>query len=153
MSAGNVLGVKGAIFQTAVQTKLDQLHKTGVTAHIIWDALVFRKVHGRLLDAVLDWLTLLGFQIRAALGGNILLMVTSSTPISGEVVDFLKIAFGCGITEGATNLLLFLPSLIFVQENCGVCTRTSQGDPTGGRVIGLPQPILEVKLIDLPAMN
>ncbi|KAI6019689.1 long-chain-fatty-acid-CoA ligase [Pisolithus orientalis] len=118
MSAGNVPGVKGAIFRTAVQTKLDQLYKTGVTAHVIWDALVFRK-------------------IRAVLGGNVLLMVTGSAPISGEVVDFLKIAFGCGVTE----------------ENCGVCTRTSQGDPTGGGTIGPPQPILEVKLVDLPAMN
>ncbi|KAI6138953.1 acyl-CoA synthetase long-chain family member 1 [Pisolithus tinctorius] len=125
MSAGNV---------PAVQMRLDQLHKTGVTAHVIWDALVFCK-------------------ICAALGGNVLLMVASSAPISSKVVDFLKIAFSCGITEGATNLLLFLPSLIFIQENCGVCMRTSQGDPTGGRVIGLPQPILEVKLIDLPAMN
>ncbi|KAI5991732.1 hypothetical protein F5J12DRAFT_861026, partial [Pisolithus orientalis] len=70
----------GAIFRTEVQTKLDQLHKTRVTAHIIWDALVFHKIH-------------------AALGGNVLLMVTSSAPISGEVVDFFKIAFGCGITE------------------------------------------------------
>ncbi|KAI6150965.1 long-chain-fatty-acid-CoA ligase [Pisolithus tinctorius] len=123
MSAGNVPGVKGAIFRTAVQTKLDQLHKTGLTAHVIWDALVFRK-------------------IRAVLGGNVLLMVTGSAPISGEVVDFLKIAFGCGVTEGYG-----------MTENCGVCTRTSQGDPTGGGTIGPPQPILEVKLVDLPAMN
>ncbi|KAI5983002.1 AMP-binding enzyme-domain-containing protein [Pisolithus orientalis] len=124
MSTGNVPGVKGAIFRTAVQMKLDQLHKTRVTAHVIWDALVFCKIH-------------------AALGGNVLLMVTSSAPISGEVVDFFKIAFGCGITEGSYGMT----------ENCGVCTHTSQADPTGGGVIGLPQPILEVKLIDLPAMN
>ncbi|KAI6043090.1 hypothetical protein EDC04DRAFT_2600482 [Pisolithus marmoratus] len=118
MSAGNVPGVKGAIFRTALQTKLDQLHKTGINTHVIWDALVFRK-------------------IRAVLGGNVMLMVTGSAPISAEVVDFLKIAFGCDVAE----------------ENCGVCTRTSRGDPTSGGTIGPPQPILEMKLVDIPAMN
>ncbi|KAI6150966.1 long-chain-fatty-acid-CoA ligase [Pisolithus tinctorius] len=123
MSVGNVPGVKGDIFRTALQTKLDQLHKTGVNTHLIWDALVFRK-------------------IRAVLGGNILLMVTGSAPISGEVVDFLKIAFGCDVAEGYG-----------MTENCGVCTRTLRGDPTGGGTIGPPQPVLEIKLVDIPAMN
>ncbi|KAI6140885.1 AMP-dependent synthetase/ligase [Pisolithus tinctorius] len=121
VSVGNVPGVKGDIFRTALQTKLDQFHKTGVNTHLIWDALVFRK-------------------IRAVLGGNILLMVTGLAPISGEVVDFLKIAFGCDVAEGMT-------------KNCGVCTRTLRGDPTGGGTIGPPQPILEIKLVDIPAMN
>lgn len=123
MSAGNVAGVKGAIFRTALQTKLDQLHKTGVNTHVIWDALVFRK-------------------IRAVLGGNIMLMVTGSAPISGEVVDFLKVAFGCDVAEGYG-----------MTENCGVCTRTTPGDPTSGGTIGPSQPILEIKLVDIPAMN
>jgi long-chain acyl-CoA synthetase len=36
--------VKGAIFRRAVQTKLDNLHATGVVTHPLWDRLVFRKV-------------------------------------------------------------------------------------------------------------
>ena len=46
MAAGNSPGLKGALFRTAVQTKLDQLHKTGVYTHPLWDFLVFSKVCG-----------------------------------------------------------------------------------------------------------
>lgn len=44
MAAGNAPGLKGALFRMAVQTKLDQLHKTGVNTHLLWDHLVFSKV-------------------------------------------------------------------------------------------------------------
>jgi long-chain acyl-CoA synthetase len=46
MVAGNVPGLKGAIFRRAVQTKLDNMHSTGVVTHPLWDRLVFRKVRG-----------------------------------------------------------------------------------------------------------
>lgn len=123
MAAGNVPGLKGAIFRTALQTKLDQLHKTGVKTHTLWDALVFRK-------------------IRAVLGGNVTALFTGSAPISGEVVDFLKIAFGCDVIEGYG-----------MTENCGVCAHTIDGDATSGGTIGPPNPVIEIKLVDIPAMN
>ncbi|KAH7929786.1 long-chain-fatty-acid-CoA ligase [Leucogyrophana mollusca] len=123
MTAGNVPGLKGALFRTAVQTKLDQLHKTGVNTHALWDALVFRKV-------------------RAVLGGNLLLVSTGSAPISAEVIDFLKIAFFCEVTEGYG-----------MTENCGTCTHTFKGDPSCGGTIGPPQPVNELKLVDVPSMN
>ncbi len=44
MVAGDVPGVKGAIFRRAVRTKLDNLYSTGAIAHPLWDRLVFRKV-------------------------------------------------------------------------------------------------------------
>lgn len=44
MAAGNAPGLKGALFRMAVQTKLDQLHKTGINTHPLWDFLVFSKV-------------------------------------------------------------------------------------------------------------
>lgn len=43
MAAGSAPGLKGALFRMAVQTKLDQLHKTGVNTHPLWDFLVFSK--------------------------------------------------------------------------------------------------------------
>lgn len=39
-------------------------------------------------------------KIRAVLGGNVLLLSTGSAPISAEVIDFLKIALYCDVTEG-----------------------------------------------------
>jgi long-chain acyl-CoA synthetase len=33
--------------------------------------------------------------VRGQLGGNVRLMITGSAPISGDVLDFLKVTFGC----------------------------------------------------------
>lgn len=44
MAAGDVPGLKGALFRLAVQTKLTQLHATGINTHLLWDYLVFSKV-------------------------------------------------------------------------------------------------------------
>ncbi|KAI9458025.1 acetyl-CoA synthetase-like protein [Russula earlei] len=81
--AGNVPGLKGAIFRRAVQAKLDNLRATGAITHPLWDRLVFKK-------------------IQAVLGGNIKLVVSGSAPISAEVLDFLRIALSCRILEGET---------------------------------------------------
>ncbi|KAI9465975.1 acetyl-CoA synthetase-like protein [Lactarius psammicola] len=124
MVAGDVPGVKGAIFRRAVRTKLDNLYSTGAVTHPLWDRLVFRK-------------------IRAVLGGNLKLVVSGSAPISGEVLDFLKIALACEITEGNYGMT----------ENSAVCTRCLPGDPTSGGTVGPPQPAIEMKLVDVPAMK
>ena len=39
-------------------------------------------------------------KMKALLGGKVRLMVTGSAPISGEVLDFLKICFCADILEG-----------------------------------------------------
>ncbi|KAG9318273.1 hypothetical protein JVU11DRAFT_357 [Chiua virens] len=128
MAAGNAPGLKGSLFKMAVQTKLDQLHTTGTYTHPLWDLLVFSK-------------------IRAVLGGNVILVSTGSAPIKAEVIDFLKIAFCCEVTEGTH------PSLYGMTENCGTCTHTIKNDPTCGGTIGPPQPVVEMKLVDVPEMN
>ncbi|KAI0282206.1 acetyl-CoA synthetase-like protein [Russula aff. rugulosa BPL654] len=123
MVAGNVPGLKGAIFRRAVQTKLDNMHLTGAVTHPLWDRLVFRK-------------------IQTVLGGNVKVVTTGSAPISAEVLDFLKIALGCDIFEGYG-----------MTENCALCTRSLAGDPTSSGAVGPPQPAVEMKLVDVPAMN
>jgi long-chain acyl-CoA synthetase len=123
MVAGNVPGLKGAIFRRAVQTKLDNLHSTGVVTHPLWDRLVFKK-------------------IQTVLGGNVKLVVSGSAPISVEVLDFLKIALACDVYEGYG-----------MTENCALCTRGLSGDPTSSGTVGPPQPAAEMKLVDVPGMN
>ncbi|KAH9484154.1 Long chain acyl-CoA synthetase 6, peroxisomal [Psilocybe cubensis] len=103
MVGGNVPGLKGILFNKAVQTKLATLHQTGEVTHAFWDRLVFRK-------------------IQAVLGGRIKLVTSGSAPISSDVMDFLKIAFACEVAEGSGT-------------------------------VGPPQPINEIKLVDVPAMN
>lgn len=44
MAAGAAPGLKGALFNRALQTKLQRLHTTGECKHAFWDRLVFSKV-------------------------------------------------------------------------------------------------------------
>jgi long-chain acyl-CoA synthetase len=103
MAAGNVPGLKGALFRTAVRAKLDQYHATGVSTHPFWDALVFRKVCFHCLSYIPSYNSIFHSKVRAVLGGNLLLVSTGSAPISAEVIDFLKIALVCEITEGTVG--------------------------------------------------
>jgi long-chain acyl-CoA synthetase len=43
-AAGNLPGLKGKIFNTAVEAKLERLHATGDHTHAFWDRIVFKKV-------------------------------------------------------------------------------------------------------------
>lgn len=123
MAAGDVPGLKGALFRYAVQTKLYWLRETGTVTHALWDRLVFRKV-------------------KAVLGGQMETMICGSAPINKDVLDFLKIAMCCNILEGYG-----------LTETCATTTRAIPDDPTAGGTVGPPQPANEIKLIDVPAMN
>jgi long-chain acyl-CoA synthetase len=123
MLAGDVPGLKGALFRKAIQVKTERLRATGDNTHFFWDKLVFRK-------------------IQAVLGGKLLLVVSGSAPIHTEVLDFLKIALACDVCEGYG-----------MTENCGACAKTWPYDPTGSGTVGPPQPINEIKLVDVPSMN
>jgi long-chain acyl-CoA synthetase len=74
-------GVKKALAERAIATKLENLHSTGEVTHGLYDALVFKK-------------------FREILGGRVRVMITGSAPIAKEVLAFLKIAFCCQIHEG-----------------------------------------------------
>ena len=43
IAAGDAPGLRGAIFRTAVATKLENLKKNGQLTHALWDRIVFRK--------------------------------------------------------------------------------------------------------------
>ena len=38
-------------------------------------------------------------------------------------------------------------------ENTATCARSLPGDPTSGGTVGPPQPAVELKLVDVPALN
>ena len=74
-------GVGKWLVDKAVAAKLDRLKSGGGVTHAFYDALVFKKM-------------------RILLGGRVRIMLTGSAPISGDVLDFLKICFSSPIAEG-----------------------------------------------------
>jgi len=123
MLAGDIPGLRGNLFRKAVAVKLERLRTTGDNTHAFWDKLVFRKV-------------------RAVLGGALESVTSGSAPISPEALDFLKIAFACDVIEGYG-----------MTENCATCTRSWNNDPTATGTVGPPQPGVDIKLVDVPAMG
>ncbi|KAL0947390.1 hypothetical protein HGRIS_013505 [Hohenbuehelia grisea] len=122
-AAGKAPGLKGALFRKAVQAKLEKLRATGDNTHAFWDRLVFSKV-------------------TSVLGGNLMLVTTGSAPTSVEEMDFIKILLSCEVSEGYG-----------MTENTATCSKSWPWDPTSSGTVGPPQPINEVKLVDVSAMG
>lgn len=110
------------MINNAVATKLAAYRATGTVTHGCWDAVVFKKV-------------------KALVGGRVRLMLTGSAPISGEVLDFLKVCFCCPIIEGYG----------MTETSAGSFT-TLPGDAVSGHVGG-PQPNVKIRLKDVPEMG
>lgn len=72
-------GVKKWLVNKAVNSKMAALKANNTVVSGCYDKLVFKKM-------------------KAIMGGNVKLMITGSAPISGEVLDFLKICFCCPIS-------------------------------------------------------
>lgn len=72
-------GLKETLFRMAFESKRSNLQST--TKHFLWDAIVFGKV-------------------RARLGGRVRLMLSGSAPLLPEVMEFMRVAFGCEVCEG-----------------------------------------------------
>jgi long-chain acyl-CoA synthetase len=115
-------GCKGKLVTSAQAAKLAKLKTGGGFTHCFYDNVVFSKV-------------------KAMLGGQVKLMVTGSAPISGEVLDFLKICFCCDICEGYG-----------MTETSGGSFVTFPGDPQTG-VVGGPLQNVKVRLKDIPEMG
>ncbi|KAJ0602001.1 putative long-chain-fatty-acid--CoA ligase [Helianthus annuus] len=71
-------GLREKLFNAAYNAKRQALLK-GKNASPMWDRLVFDK-------------------IKAKLGGRVRFMVSGASPLSANVIDFLKVCFGCPIS-------------------------------------------------------
>jgi len=80
-------------------------------------------------------------KIRERVGGEVKYMTTGASPISAEVMMFLRVCFGCYVLEGYG----------MTETSCTI-TITRVDDPTIGHV-GSPLPCCEVKLVDIPEMS
>jgi len=78
---GDVTGPKAWLVNRALNSKLYYLKDGQGWNHKVYDNIVFGK-------------------IRAFLGGKVRIMLTGSAPISGDVLDFLKVVFSCPLCEG-----------------------------------------------------
>ncbi|OIW06655.1 hypothetical protein TanjilG_04049 [Lupinus angustifolius] len=114
-------GLRERIFNAAYNAKRQAiLH--GKNPSPMWDRLVFNKIKERL-------------------GGRVRLMVSGASPLSPDIMEFLKICFGARVTEGYG-----------MTETSCVISRIDVGDNLSGHV-GSPSPACEVKLVDVPEMK
>lgn len=116
-------GLKGALFRRGVAVKLERFKQTGDHTHPFWDRLVFNKVRG-------------------IIGGRVDLLGSGSAPLNPEIMDFLRVTLVCNLIQGYG-----------MTENCGTCTRPFPRDPTAAGTVGWPQPVNEIKLLDVPSMG
>jgi long-chain acyl-CoA synthetase len=120
-------GVKATLFHKALQAKVANLRQTeegkGTLKHKLWDSVVFNPLKKRLgLDRVE-------------------VILTGSTPLSDEVMSFLRAAFGVPVIEGYGQT-----------ESAAVATITQPDDYTTGHV-GIPLSSNEIALFDVPEMG
>lgn len=68
-------------------------------------------------------------------------MVSGASPLSPDVMDFLRVCFGCQVIEGYG----------MTETSCTI-SNMDQSDILSGHV-GSPNPACEIKLVDVPEMN
>jgi len=120
-------GMKAALFQRALAAKVSALRTdkegAGTLTHRLWDTLVFNPLKKRLgLD-------------------RCEVLITGSAPLSPEVMNFLRAAFGVPVMEGYGQT-----------ESSAVGTVTDPYDFTTGHV-GVPSSSNEIALFDCPEMG
>nr|CAB3490896.1 unnamed protein product [Digitaria exilis] len=117
-------GLKERLFRAAYNAKRQAIlnGRKGQNPSPMWDKLVFNN-------------------IKARLGGRVRLMTSGASPLSSDVMEFLRICFGGEILEGYG----------MTETSCVISTMDI-GDRDIGHV-GSPNPSCEIKLVDVPEMN
>ncbi|XP_050221364.1 long chain acyl-CoA synthetase 7, peroxisomal [Mercurialis annua] len=113
--------LKERLFKAAYNSK-KQAIMSGRNPSPMWDKLVFNKIKGKL-------------------GGRVRFMGSGASPLLPEIMDFLRVCFGCQVLEGYG-----------MTETSCVISIMDQGDNLSGHV-GSPNPACEIKLVDVPEMN
>ncbi|OVA05479.1 AMP-dependent synthetase/ligase [Macleaya cordata] len=109
------------LFNAAYNAK-KQAIMSGRNPSPMWDRLVFNK-------------------IKEKLGGRVRFLASGASPLSPDVMDFLRVCFGCRVAEGYG-----------MTETSCVISSMDEGDILSGHV-GSPNPACEIKLMDVPEMN
>lgn len=113
--------LKERLFNAAYNSKKQAIF-SGRKPSPMWDRLVFNKIKDKL-------------------GGRVRFMGSGASPLSPDVMEFLRVCFGCRVMEGYG-----------MTETSCVITSMDEGDISNGHV-GSPNPACEVKLVDVPEMN
>ncbi|TPX31530.1 hypothetical protein SmJEL517_g05152 [Synchytrium microbalum] len=113
------------LFNMAYSMKKRELNAGRVSNNTIWDRLVFKRIQN-------------------LFGGQLRFMITGAAPISTDVIEFLRIIFGCQVLEGfgATETTA-----------AGLITMFGDYSFAYGSHVGTPFASCEIKLIDAPSMN
>ena len=114
-------GFKRKLIDRAVKVKLENVRKNNKVTHPLYDALVFSK-------------------FKKILGGKLSLISSGAAPVSGEVLEFLKITMSAKVVE-----------IYGISEAGPVCMTTI--DDLDGNNVGPPMASCEAKLIDIPEMD
>lgn len=110
------------LLNVAYQRKLAIVKGGIVQRDSLWDRLVFKKFQDQL-------------------GGHIQLVVTGSAPISGEVLDASRVAFGAHVLEG------------YGQTECTAMATVTWPFETQSGHCGGPSTCTKIKLEDVPELN
>ncbi|KAL0413115.1 UNVERIFIED_CONTAM: Long chain acyl-CoA synthetase 6, peroxisomal [Sesamum radiatum] len=113
--------LKERLFNAAYNSK-KQAVLSGRKPSPMWDRLVFNKIKDKL-------------------GGRVRYMTSGASPLSPDVMEFLRVCFGCDVIEGYG-----------MTETSCVISSMDEGDYLTGHV-GSPNPACEIKLVDVPEMN
>ncbi|XP_073147333.1 long chain acyl-CoA synthetase 6, peroxisomal-like isoform X1 [Henckelia pumila] len=113
--------LKEKLFNAAYNSKRQALIN-GRKPSPMWDRLVFNKIKDKL-------------------GGRVRYMTSGASPLSPDVMEFLRVCFGCQVIEGYG----------MTETSCVISSMQEDDNLTDH--VGSPNPACEIKLVDVPEMN